>query len=167
MTYPLAADAARRDAARPARQKRDTMAAFPGVALNAAQPIHAPMSVKPDAFVSPRVHLDALRAIVTGKDDERIGRQAGAGQRGEDIANRVIHLRDEIAVIAGLAAAFDGRRWHDRVMGRSQREVEEKWLGGVRGLFEVAHGPQGEFREDVGKIPAGHRRTRTVEAAFA
>ena len=87
------------------------MTALPGVALDASQAVHAAVAVAADALVSAGVNLNTLRPVIAGEDDERVGGQAGAGERGEHLAHDAVHLRDEIAVFARLAAAIEFGRW--------------------------------------------------------
>ena len=63
-----------------------------------------------------------------------------AGQRGEHLADRPVHLRDEIAVVARLAAALEFGGGHDGVMRRGEREIEEEGLGRCAlAVLDVAH----------------------------
>src|ERR1022692_3027663 len=105
-------------------------AALPAVALDAAQAVHAPVTKAADPFVCARGNFHNLRPIVAGEDDECVRRQAGAGERGQDFAHCAVHLRDVIAVVSRLAAAFELRRGHDRIMRGREREIEEEWPGG-------------------------------------
>ena len=155
------------DVVRPARDERHAMPAFPRIPFRAAQTSHAAMAVTIDAVVCADFHLADFRAVVAGEDHKRVRRKTGAGQRGHYFANRPVHLRHEIAVVARLAAPFEFRRRDDRVMRSGEREVEEERFGRrLRRVFDVANGARGDFRHDVGEIPTGHHRPGTIEAAL-
>jgi len=152
------ADGAGFDAAGPAEEEGDAVAGFVGIGFLAA-----PEEVGPVAAVFFHVAFFPRGAVVAGDDDEGAGGLAGAVDGGEDLADGVVELFDEIAVEFGLAAA-EGRAGGDPggVWG-GQGNVAE--IGA--GFFDELDSAAGEAGEDFvhGEI-GGDGAAAPVGAAF-
>src|SRR4051794_17037378 len=110
MSDRFATDSAGRNLAGPARQKRDTMAALPGIALGAAERARAVVPVLLGTVVNAVLHLAAdLRAIVAREDDQGVVGQPGAPQCVEHLPDGPIDLDHEVAKLTGPALAQELR----------------------------------------------------------
>ena len=102
-----------RDFTGPAGDERDAVAAFPIIALHTA-----PRAGAVVLMITP--HGDGgghLGAVVAGKNDERVFGQAVLLEGLHQLADDVIHFKNEIAVRPGLGFALEsvageGRQMH-------------------------------------------------------
>ena len=68
------------------------------------------------------------RAVVAGEDDERAIGELQAIERGQDLADAPVHLRDDVAARAHPRLAAEARVRHARHMDVVEREHQEERL---------------------------------------
>ena len=65
-------------------------------------------------------------AVVTGEDDERVGREAAFGEKIEDGLHAAVHAMDLATVVGELLA-------HPREIGPVRGEFQQRGIGAVAG----------------------------------
>src|SRR4051794_20465530 len=101
----------------PAGNERNTVTAFPKVALAAAKWAHASVSIFFQSVVSARPNFDDLRAVVARENDQCVFRQAGALKCVEHLADDGVGLDDKIPKFTRATFAAEFRVRHDGIVG--------------------------------------------------
>jgi hypothetical protein len=106
--------------------ERDAMTVFPGVALYAAETVHAIVVEVASSIVRIRRIVVAMvfRSVVISKDYERFVGNARSIERIEHLFDCPIHPADPVAIQSGLVSITEPFRRHDRCMRRGKQEVE-------------------------------------------
>ena len=143
----------------PAGDEGDSVAALPGVPLQAAQVGHAVVAVLLDAAVR-----EIFGAVVAGEDEQGVFRDSPAFQGFHDLADAPVYLAHVVAVFSGVAHPLEFLGGHDGGMRRGQGEVQEE--GFVAGFFDVAHRTAGDFGHDRFEFPSRGHGTGVAEQLF-